>query len=88
MEILDEKIQILISIGAAYAVNCKPCMEYHRKKGEDAGVTREEMLAALAIGEKVKSGAALKTKAFAREIFGGIAGEPCCSAGNEGCSQP
>ena len=34
MEILDDKIQELIALGASYAVNCKPCMEYHRKKAE------------------------------------------------------
>ncbi|MBP1752988.1 MAG: hypothetical protein H6Q57_1824, partial [Geobacteraceae bacterium] len=27
MSVLDKKTMALISIGAAYAVNCKPCME-------------------------------------------------------------
>ena len=86
MNILDQKTQELISIGASYAVNCRPCMEYHRKTAEAAGVTREEIFAAIAVAEKVKSGAALKSKAFVREIFGEIPGEPCCAPGSGCCT--
>lgn len=86
MSVLDQKIMELISIGAAYAVNCKPCMEFHKKTAEAAGATREEMLAAIAAGEKVKNGAAVKAKAFARDIFGESTGEPCCTPGSGSCS--
>jgi AhpD family alkylhydroperoxidase len=82
MSVLDQKTIELISIGAAYAVNCKPCMEFHKKSAEAAGATPEEMLAAIAAGEKVKSGAAVKAKGFARDIFGEGAGEPCCAPGS------
>ena len=57
MKVLDDKIQELIALGASYAVNCRPCMEYHHKTAEKAGVTKEEMLAAIAVGEKVRNGA-------------------------------
>jgi AhpD family alkylhydroperoxidase len=86
MSVLEQKIIELIAIGASYAVNCKPCMEYHKKAAEAAGVTPEEMLAAVAVGEKVKGGAAVKAKAFARDIFGEGSGEPCCAPGSGSCS--
>jgi len=83
MSVLDKKTMALISIGAAYAVNCKPCMELLKKVAVDAGATTEEMHDAVAAGEKVKIGAASRARGFANEIFGEIDFEPCCASGNE-----
>jgi AhpD family alkylhydroperoxidase len=85
MEKLDDKMKELIAIGASYAVNCKPCMEYHRKMAERAGADKEEMLAAIAVGEKVRNGAHSKSKAFVREIFGEPVCDACCAEG-EACA--
>jgi AhpD family alkylhydroperoxidase len=75
MSVLDKKTMALISIGAAYAVNCKPCMELLKKAALAAGATTEEMHDAVTAGEKVKNGAAEKAKGFANEIFGEISFE-------------
>ncbi len=83
MSVLDKKTMALISIGAAYAVNCKPCMELLRKLAVDAGATTEEMHDAVAAGEKVKVGAASRTRVFAGEIFGEIDFESLSASGNE-----
>lgn len=85
MQILDEKTQELIALGASYAVNCKPCMEYHRKKAEKAGATTAEMLSAVAVGEKVRNGAHTKSKAVVKEVFGEIECEACFEQGGTCC---
>lgn len=83
MDILDDKIKELIALGAAYAVNCKPCMELLRKLDVDAGATTEEIHDAVAAGEKVKVGAASRTRGFASEICGEIDFESLSASGNE-----
>jgi AhpD family alkylhydroperoxidase len=85
MDILDDKIQELIALGVSYAVNCKPCLEYHRKKAEKAGATIGEMLAAVAVGEKVRNGAHTKSKAFVKDVFGETECEACFGQGNPCC---
>jgi AhpD family alkylhydroperoxidase len=85
MQILEDKIQELIALGASYAVNCKPCMEYHRKKAEKAGATTVEMLAAIAVGEKVRNGAHTKSKGFVKDVFGEIEGEACSAQESTCC---
>ncbi len=39
---MEKKIQEMIALGASYALNCRPCMEYHKK-----GVPRELQTALL-----------------------------------------
>lgn len=85
MDMLDEKVQELIALGASYAVNCKPCMAYHRKKAEKAGATMAEMLAAIAVGEKVRNGAHTQAKGFVKDVFGEVGCEACFEGGNPCC---
>jgi AhpD family alkylhydroperoxidase len=83
---IDLKTEELIAIGVAYAINCKFCMEYHKKKAVEAGVTREEMLSAIRIAEAVLSGTHAKTKGYAKTIFDGeVVEERCCPVGSECC---
>ncbi len=84
---MDRKIEEMIALGAAYAVNCRPCMEYHKKAAVEAGLTREDMLAAIRVAEAVREGADKKNKAFAEELFGSIGKEErCCPAGSACCA--
>lgn len=69
---MDKKTEEMIAIGVAYGINCLPCMEYHKKKGVEAGLTQEQMQAAIGIGVLVKNGAAKKTRGYAEELFGEI----------------
>jgi AhpD family alkylhydroperoxidase len=82
---MEKKMEEMIALGAAYAVNCQFCMEYHKKKAIEAGLTQGEMLAAIRVAEGVKSGAAGKTKQGAAGLFGDIGEEACCTAGSECC---
>jgi AhpD family alkylhydroperoxidase len=77
---MDEAIKEMIALGASYAVNCHPCMEYHKQKAIEAGVTEEQMRAALEVGAEVKNGAANITRKKAKALFGDLDDQKSCSA--------
>ncbi len=83
--LLNEKVKEMIAIGVAYAINCKPCMEIHKKWAIKAGLTQEEMLSAIQVAEGVRSGASNKTKSFVEDLFGKVEEERCCVEGSECC---
>lgn len=83
---MDRKIEEMIALGAAYTVNCLPCMKYHKKAAIEAGVTQQEMQAAIRVAEAVREGAGKKNKQFAENLFGAIKAERCCPAGSSCCS--
>ena len=78
---MDKKTEEMIAIGVSYGINCLPCMEYHKKKAIEAGLSEEQMQAAIRIGVLVKNGAAKKTKGYAEELFGKITEESSCPVG-------
>jgi AhpD family alkylhydroperoxidase len=82
---MDGKIEEMVALGAAYALNCQPCMEFHRQKAAAAGLTGEEMQGAIQVAEAVKRGAHDKAKAYARALFGELSEKRCCPAGSECC---
>ena len=82
---MEKRIEEMIALGAAYAVNCQPCMEFHRKKAVEAGLTEGDMRTAIRVAEGVKKGAAGKSREFAEDLFGPMAEERCCPAGSECC---
>lgn len=82
---MDTKIEEMIALGVAYGINCRFCMEYHKKKAIKVGLTPEEMYAAIQVAEGVKTGAYNKTKGYAKELFGKTPEEECCPAGSECC---
>ncbi len=85
-KLITKKVEKMIAIGAAYAINCKPCMEHHKKRALEAGLTLEEMLSAIQVAEGVKSGASNITKSIAEELFGKVEEEErCCPEGSECC---
>ena len=51
---MDEKMKELIALGVSYALNCQPCLELHKHKAIEVGLTMEEMRAAIAVAESVK----------------------------------
>ena len=79
---MDKKIEEMIALGVAYGINCQYCMEYHKKKALEAGLTQEEMLSAIEVADAVKRGAYNKTKEDASKLFGEITATGCCPAGN------
>ncbi len=86
---MDEKTELLISLGASTAANCVPCFEYYCKKAAAVGLTSEEIRKTVEIGNKVKTGASIAMRKSITDIMGGdgeseeqasgTAGHPCCS---------
>lgn len=56
---MDDKTEILISLGASTAANCAPCFKYYFKKATAKGLTLDEIKKAVEIGNKVKTGASI-----------------------------
>ena len=82
---MDRKTEEMIALGVSYGINCTFCMEYHKKKAVQAGLTEEEMLAVLNVAEQVKTGAANKTKTVAKQLFGEPEDSGCCSSDGPCC---
>jgi len=82
---MNKKIEEMIALGASYALNCQPCMEFHKKAAIAAGVTAEEMQAAIGVADAVKTGAGKKSKQFAEDMFGVVQEERCCAVGSDCC---
>ena len=86
MKSICDKTQALISIAVAYAINCKPCLEYHHQHAVQAGVTEEKMRAAIAVAKQVRAGAAKNTESVAQALFGEVDEDPCCPPGSTCCA--
>jgi len=67
---MDEKTSLLICLGASVAANCIPCFEHYNKKASAAGLTAEEILEAVELASKVKSGAHLAMRSTIRNSMG------------------
>lgn len=61
---MDEKIKLLIAIGASITANCQPCLKTALTQSELAGLDRKEILEAIAIGRLVRKGATGKMDKF------------------------
>lgn len=83
---MNKKIEEMVALGAAYALHCRPCMEYHKQQAIEAGLTQEEMQAAIRVADAVREGAGKKSKEFAENLFGPIKAERCCQAGSSCCA--
>jgi len=56
-QVLEEKAEILIAIGAAAAANCIPCFEHLYEKAITAGISAAEIKRSSDIAGQVKKGA-------------------------------
>jgi hypothetical protein len=57
---MDQKVKVLIYVGAAVTANCIPCMRNIYEMAREAGVTDSEVATAVRLGRTVRSGAAEK----------------------------
>ncbi len=76
---MDEKTSLLICLGASTAANCIPCFGHYHKKASAAGLTPEEILEAVELANKVKSGAHLVMRNSIKNFMG--QGTPPTSCG-------
>lgn len=85
---MDEKIELLICLGASTAANCVPCFDYYFKKASVLGINPEDVKRTFEIACKVKTGAGILMKNSVRDITrqdweseqadGGEQDHPCC----------
>ena len=73
---MDERVIELIAMGASAAVNCRPCLEHHLAKCDALEVPREEVRAAVKVGQMVNRGAAGRTRDFIGELLGAAETDP------------
>lgn len=67
---MDEKTQLLISLGASTAANCVPCFEYYFQQATKLGLDLDDIEQAVAIGDKVKTGASIAMTKSIRLLTG------------------
>jgi AhpD family alkylhydroperoxidase len=79
-EQLTRTEQELIAIGASVGAGCQPCLEYHLSEGGQAGLSKAELLQALADAECVKRSAYNELAVRGRELLAMAADMPpaCC----------
>ncbi len=80
---MDEKTSLLISLGAATAVNCVPCFEHYHKKASAAGIHSDEILQAVELAGRVKNGAHTVIRSFIGKLVGREASSACCASGQK-----
>ena len=84
---MDVKINSLIAVGAAAALNCRPCVEHHVRRCLRAGVLECDVRKAIDTGFRVNRGAHAKTQkciegviaSTKEECNDGAAAQTCCS---------
>ncbi len=67
---MEDKIKLLIAVGASVTANCQPCLQTAVTQAQGAGVEKEEILEAIAIGRVVRKGAFGKMDKFASTLAG------------------
>jgi len=67
---MEDKIKLLIAVGASVTANCQACLKTAATQAQSAGVDKKEILEAIAIGRVVRKGAFGKMDKFASTLTG------------------
>ena len=86
-QVLENKIENLIAIGAATAANCIPCFEHLYEKAINSGITLAEIKRASDIAGLVKKGAHIALTNSVNELIGieETGNMPCDQTANKSC---
>jgi AhpD family alkylhydroperoxidase len=80
---LEDKVKLLIAVGASVTANCQPCLKTAVTEAQKAGVEKKEIIEAIAIGRIVRKGAFGKMDKFASTLTGkDIVGSDECPFGS------
>lgn len=66
----------LVAVGASVGAGCQPCLSHHLQTGANAGLGGEQLLAAVASGERISAEAAVATGDHARATLGASVSSP------------
>ena len=87
-----QAVEELVALGAAIGANCEPCFQYHFREARKAGVSRDDIVRAVATAKNVKETA---TDAILKVAGRNLAAErdeemlktvPCCMPGTASSS--
>jgi AhpD family alkylhydroperoxidase len=67
---VEDKVKLLIVVGAAVTANCQPCLKTAVSQAEMANVEKKEILEAIQIGRLVRRGANGKMDLLASNLTG------------------
>lgn len=67
---MDNKIKLLIAVGASVTANCQPCLKTVISSAQENGVKEKEILEAIAVANMVRKGAMGKMDQFASTLIG------------------
>jgi len=67
---MEDKIKMLIAVGAAVTANCQPCLQTAVSQAQKIGVEKKEISEAMAIGRVVRKGATGKMDRFSGTLIG------------------
>jgi alkylhydroperoxidase/carboxymuconolactone decarboxylase family protein YurZ len=86
-KVLEDKIEILIAIGAATAANCIPCFDHLYEKAINSGITLAEIKRASEIAGQVKKGAHIALTNSINELIRIKEAQdlPCDKTANKSC---
>jgi len=81
---MENKVKLLIAVGAAVSANCQPCLKTAVSHAETAKVQKKEILEAIQIGRLVRRGANGKVDVLASTLTGANVGssEAQCPLGS------
>lgn len=67
---MEERVKILVCLGAATASNCQPCFSHYFKKAQGIDLSPEEIQEVVALAAQVKQGAHMAVKNHIQTLLG------------------
>ncbi len=79
---LENRVQVLIAVGAAVSANCQPCLQSAVGMAVKSGISEPEIAEAIEVGKRIRRGAASKMDRFASELHPAV---PSPATADTGC---
>ena len=80
---MEDKVKLLIAVGASVTANCQPCLKTAFTQAQAAGAENKEIIEAIAIGRVVRRGATGKMDKLASTLTGeDVGGSDECPFGS------
>ncbi len=67
---MEDKIKMLIAVGASVTANCQPCLQTAVSEAKKMGIGEREIREAMAIARVVRKGATGKMDGFCGDLIG------------------
>lgn len=88
MNPLNDRERVLVSLGAALASNCVPCLEHHVSQARQAGLTDAQIHEAIELADSVRKVPARKVLETAlRELGEAFPTDTSAAADTSACSK-